>query len=1050
MLNLNEREVKIVDYWESKDINNKVRQKIKENKKFYFLDGPPYITGNPHPGAIWVKSIKDMYLRYRRYKGYNVYDRAGYDVHGLPIENKVETILQIKSKKDIENVVGIEEFINKCKEFVQSYRGSTDKDYKRFGISLNLSNPYMPSNIEYMDVGWNIFKKISDNGYVYEGKKTMPFCPHCQTAVSQGSSEIVYSDSDDPSLYLKFKVVKSDKFALDPNTYLVIWTTTPWTIVSNVAIAVNPEERYVLAFSEGENYIIAKARLDKVAAAINKSLIVKSEFYGSELADIYYISPLEEKVPEQKEMRKYHKIILSKEFVTMDDGTGLVHIAPGHGPEDYKLGVANKLPIFSPISSDGTYDDHAGSYKGLKVPDDANKIVLNDLEMLNAVLAKGSIRHSYPHCWRCHNKIIFIATEQWFFDIQKVKKKIMKEVHKIKFYPAEAEEWLGNVIQNSPDWCVSRQRYWGIPLPIWKCSNPKCRHSNIIGSLSELKERSKNKEYTENIKDMHRPYVDKVVVACEKCGSDSFRIQDVFDVWFDSSIAFRASMDEQMFNEGFPVDLILEGTDQFRGWYSSLLKSGVLAYGKAPFKTLCINGFLLDEHGKEMHKSLGNYEPVENIYSTYGADAFRLWTSSHAPPWSDLLFNKNELNDAVKAVSIIYNISNLIKEYSEMLEYKPSYKKRISLKSLDKSDLYILSKLESMIKYVDERISNYELYKAVAAMKEFFIEDYSRFYLKIVKKRMLYESKANARRTLDLLAYITYKMLIPLSITIPFVSESVYLELFNNKESIFLEDWPKVNKKLINKDLEEEMKIVMDVISALLNAREKSGIPLRWPVSNETVEVKSQNVYNIIERYSLIIKELTNSKELIVKQSTGIKEEIKPMFAKIGPEFKEKAKAVADALVSADPETLKNAISSGGFYDLHTEKGTVRISSEHFTIISKVDKPDSVLFKEGLAYVSKELNAELKEEALIREFERRIQLMRKELLLKKKDSINLEYNAIKELSDIIEKNKRNIEKTVNAKSIILKDSISQSANSTIKEFDIEGITIKVSISKINP
>ncbi|MCL5433495.1 MAG: isoleucine--tRNA ligase [Candidatus Marsarchaeota archaeon] len=1043
MLNLNEKEVKIIEYWKKNDINNKVRQKLKGNKKFYFLDGPPFITGNPHPGAVWVKSIKDMYLRYKRYKGYNVYDRAGYDVHGLPIENKVEALLQVKSKKDIEATIGIEEFINKCKEFVQSYKGSTDKDYERFGISLDLSNPYLPSNMDYMDVEWNIFKKIFDNGYVYEGRKTMPFCPHCQTAVSQGSSEIVYSNSNDPSIYLKFKVVKSGKMALDNNTYLIIWTTTPWTIVSNVAIAVNPEERYVLAFSNDENYIIAKARFDKVVAAIDKSLIVKAEFYGSELADIYYVSPLEEKVPEQKEMRRYHKVILSKEFVTMDDGTGLVHIAPGHGPEDYKLGIANKLPIFSPIGADGAYDEHAGAYKGLKVPDDANKNVLNDLEMLNTVLAKGNITHSYPHCWRCNNKIIFIATEQWFFNVQKIKRKLMNELHKIKFYPKEAEERLSTVIQTSPDWCVSRQRYWGVPLPIWKCSNSKCRHYNIIGSFSELKGRSKNKAYTESIKDLHRNYVDKAVISCEKCGSDAFRIQDIFDVWFDSSIAFRASMNEDQFNESFPIDLILEGTDQFRGWYSSLLKSAVFAYKKAPYKNLCINGFMLDEHGKEMHKSLGNYEPVEDIYSTYGADAFRLWTSGHTPPWADLLFSKSELNDAVKAVSIIYNISNLIKEYSEMFDYKPAHNKRISAKNLDISDQYILSKSESLLQYIDEKMSNYELYKAVAALKEFLIEDYSRFYLKIVKKHILYGSKADARRILNILSYVTYRMLISLSIVAPFVSESVYLELFNSKESIFLEDWPKVNKKFINKELEDEIKIIKDAISALLNAREKSNIPLRWPVANETIEVKSQSAYNTTEKFSLMIEELTNAKHLIIKQSTGIKAEIKPMFAKIGPEFKERAKVVADALVASDPEVLREAMNRGGVYDMHTEKGTVRITPEHFIIVSKVEKPDAVLFKEGMAYVSKELSAELKEEALIREFERRIQLMRKSLMLKKKDYIILKYSAVKELSDLIEKNKRTIIKTINAKKILgIKHEESSEA---LKEFEIDGLPVKVII-----
>jgi isoleucyl-tRNA synthetase len=1043
LLNLDEKEVKVLEYWRKNDINNKVRAKLKNSKKFYFLDGPPYITGDIHPGSVWVKAVKDAYLRYKRYKGYDVRDRAGYDVHGLPIENKVENVIGIKSKKEIETTIGIGEFIKRCKEFVYSYKGSTDKNFERFGISFDFSNPYLPSSNDYIEMEWNIFKKIFDNGYVYEGKKTMPFCPHCQTAVSQSSNEIVYSDSDDPSLYIKFKIVKNGKLTLDfSNAYLVIWTTTPWTIVSNVAIAVNPEERYVLASAGDEDYIIAKARLDKVAAAINKSFIIKSEFYGSELEGVYYLSPLEEKVPEQVKIRNYHKIIFSKEFVTMDDGTGLVHIAPGHGPEDYKLGIENKLPIFSPIANDGSYNEYAGVYKGLKVPDEANKKVLQDLEELNVVLAKGTVRHSYPHCWRCDNKIVYVATEQWFFNIQKIKSKLIKENHKIKFYPKKAEEWLGNVIANSPDWCITRQRYWGVPLPIWRCSNPNCKHNNIIGSFSELNLRAKDKAYVNSINDFHRQFVDKVVILCEKCGSDAFRIPDIFDVWFDSSIAFRASTTEEEFKRYYPVDLIIEGSDQFRGWYSSMLKSGVLAYGSTPFKALALNGFLLDEHGREMHKKLGNYEPVEKIYSTYGADAFRLWTLGHTPPWSDLLFSKSELSDAVKVVSIIYNISNLIKEYADMIDYKIEYKKRVRIKNLDISDQYIISKLESLLKNVDERMADYELYKAVSELREFLVEDYSRFYLKIVKKRILYGNKKQAKKIIDILAYITYRMLVPLSLIMPFASESVYLELFKKDESIFLDEWPKYNKKLINKELEDKMKIVKDAISALLNAREKNNIPLRWPIADETLEIKSEYVYNVIERFSLMIEELTNAKHLTIKQSTGIKEEIKPLYSKIGPDFKEKAKVVADSLVNVNVNELKDSISRFGRYDLHTEKGTVGITKEHFTIVSKVEKEGAVLFKEGIAYISKELSTELKEEAMIREFERRIQLMRKELQLKKKDKIKLSYDSIDELSSIIEKNKNNISKVVNA------NEINNKIDGDYKEFEIDSIKVKVQIKKL--
>jgi len=1039
LLNFDEKEVKIVEYWRKNDINRKVREKGKGKKKFYFLDGPPFVTGDLHPGQVWVKSIKDAFLRYKRYRGYNVRDRAGYDVHGLPIENKVENLLKVKSKKDIEETIGVEEFIKQCKNFVDSYHGRMDKDYERFGISLDFSDPYIPSKMEYMEKEWKVFKEISDKGYLYKSKKTTPFCPHCQTAVSPNGNEIVYSDSEDPSLYVRFKVVNNKSgLVLEPDTYLLIWTTTPWTLVSNVAIAANPDERYVLVSNGQYNLIIAKARMERVAAALNANLIVKQEFYGSELKGLYYESPLKSKVPKQGDMEDYHKIIFSKEFVTMDEGTGLVHIAPGHGPEDYKLGIENKLPIFSPVDESGFYTKDAGAYSGLKVPDEANSVLLKDLEEIGAVVAKSTIKHQYPHCWRCDNKIVFIATEQWFFNVQKIKSKLIKENDKVHFHPESAKDIMKGILLNSPDWTISRQRYWGTPIPIWKCSNPSCGHNTIIGSIEELKMHAKDKEEIERLNDLHRPSVDRIVLKCEKCGSDSFRIPDVLDVWVDSGIAFRASMNEDEFKLFFPIDMIAEGPDQFRGWFSCLLKLSVFTSGKKPYQNVLVNGWLVDEHGKQMHKKLGNYLPLETIYSKYGVDPFRFWSLEHTP-WLDLPFNQNEISDAVKTVSIVYNISNLIKEYSELLNYKPSFKKRISLSNLEIADKYIISRLESTILFATELIDSYKLFEAVSAMKEFLVEDYSRFYLKIAKKQILYSKKARAKKVLDILSYVTSRMLVLLSIIIPFSTESVYLELFNEKESIFLEDWPKPNKRFIDNILEKEMRIARDSISALLSAREKSNIPLRWPIAHETLEVRSQEAYNAVEKFSLIIKELTNAKELEIKQNANIKEEIKPVFSNIGPDFKEKAQAVAEALSSVNPEELKRSIDEHEYYPLHTSKGEVNITSKHFIIVSRVENPNAVLFNEGVAYVSNEISKELKEEALIREFERRIQLMRKEMQLKKKDIIELSYDALPELADIIERNKREIAKTINA------DKIKNKIEGDYKEFKIDTLEVKVQI-----
>ncbi|MCL4404815.1 isoleucine--tRNA ligase, partial [Candidatus Marsarchaeota archaeon] len=582
MLDLNANELEMLAYWKEKDVLGRLRARNKGRKPFYFLDGPPYVSGQLHPGQMWVKAVKDISLRYKRMRGYDVRDIPGYDVHGLPIENKVEKKLELKSKQDIENKIGVEEFIKQCKAFVDEGIGMMDNDFERFGITLDFANPYIPFKMPYIEAGWEMFKRISDNGLLYSDTKATLYCPHCQTSVSQGTMEAEYMQDNDPSIAVPFKVVKNSskaRISLEDGSYsLLIWTTTPWTLPANVTIAVNPKELYELAKFGDRNLIVAKKRLDAVSAMLGESAIILEEFYGSELEGMEYASPLEENVPKQKELRKYHKVVASEELVTMDDGTGLVHIAPGHGMEDYRLGKSKGLPIFSPVNGDATYNDDAGKYKGLAVPAEANKAVMDDLKAMGALLYKGSITHSYPHCWRCDSKLIFIATPQWFFNIMKVKKKLLSENSKVIWHPKEAMGWQADVLKNSPDWCISRQRYWGIPIPIWQCD--KCGETAVIGSLKELREKAENPNVVEKLGDLHRPYIDAVKLKCHKCGSEMSRVKDVTDVWFDSSIAFRASIDsESDFKKLFPVDYIIEGKDQLRGWFSGLLKISVLAYG---------------------------------------------------------------------------------------------------------------------------------------------------------------------------------------------------------------------------------------------------------------------------------------------------------------------------------------------------------------------------------------------------------------------------------------------------------------------------------------
>ncbi|VVB76737.1 Isoleucine--tRNA ligase [uncultured archaeon] len=1048
MLDVIKSEEEILKYWKDNDIMAKVRAKNKDCKPFYFLDGPPFVSGDLHPGQMWVKSMKDVILRYRRLRGFDVYDRAGYDVHGLPIEKKVEANLKIGSKKEIETAIGIEKFVASCKEFVSAYIGRMDADYYRFGISLDFSNPYLPYKNEYMETEWWFLKKMWDKGLIYSEKKATFYCPVCGTALSQGGMETTYMDDTDPSVYVAFKIntkLSDAKIAVDDNTFLLIWTTTPWTLPANVAVAANPKERYIKAKLGDRSYIIAKSRLEQVVQATGDSAIIESEFYGSDLDGIHYLSPLEAAVPMQKKLRKQHRIVMSEELVSSTEGSGLVHIAPGHGLEDYALGKKNHLPVFSPVSEQAAYTEEAGVYMALKVPGEANERVLQDLEANGALISKGTITHSYPHCWRCDSKLISIATRQWFANVQKVKKKLLLENGKVNWHPEEATKWQEDVLKSSPDWCISRQRYWGAPMPIWEC---ECGEQKVVGSLAELREHAVDKAVVDGLNDLHRPYIDAVKLRCDRCGKEMKRIPDVLDVWFDSGVAFKASLTDEQFGKLFPTDFILEAIEQLRGWFSYQLKVGTMVYGKRPFKNVSMHGMMLGADGREMHKKTGNYLPLNDLLKKSTADSFRIWCTSHVPQY-DLLFSEEKIKEAEKTVILLHNVTNLIKEYASSIDYSADESKIRAPASLDKlshEDAWIVSKLNTVIRDATLHLDNYETYKYVSEVRDFAVNDFSRVYLKIAKKRILYESRASARRTMDIINYVFYNLLILLSPVAPFATEKQYLSSYGNAKSVSLLSWPKYKEKLIRKELEDDFAMAIDAIGALLNAREKADMKLRWPLANGTIEVKDAHAELALGRLAGIIEDFTNIKRVTVKTVAGFGKEIRPVFTKIGPEFKANAQAVAEALKKEDADGVENAVKSSGHYSLHTERGLFDIKAEHFTVLEKLENPDAAPFKQGVAHVDKEISKELWEEAMVREFERRVQMARKEAGLSKADRIDLFYEANATLDGLITRNAKAIKSYVNARA--MRNQIKDGARA--KEFDIEDEKVRLEMERIAP
>ncbi len=1045
MINLNENEEKILQYWKEHDIMGKVRARNAGRRPFYFLDGPPFVSGDLHPGQMWVKSMKDVFLRYRRFRGYDVYDRAGYDVHGLPIEKRAEAQLGIRSKKEIETVVGVEKFVQTCRDYVQAYIGRMDNDYRRFAISLDFSNPYIPSTRRYMEAEWANFKSIHEKGLLYRDKRATTFCTSCGTSLAQGSMEVEYKNDSDPSVLVAFKVnAKTSKpsIKIGEELYLMIWTTTPWTLPANISVAANPREQYIIASIAGRRYVMMKGRLDSISSLLGESAVVEAEFYGSELDGIRYISPLEETVPMQKELRKYHRIIMEEGLVSSEEGSGLVHIAPGHGLEDYLAGKRNKLPIFSPVDMQGVYTAQAGEYAGLKVPEEANARILDSLKESGALVNKGSITHSYPHCWRCDTKLIFIATEQWFVNIQKVKKRIIRENAKVSWHPAEAMKWQESVLQSSPDWTLSRQRYWGVPMPVWEC---RCGEIAVMGSVEELRRRTTDITYVDSMQDLHRPYIDGVVLRCEKCGGGMHRVKDVLDVWFDSSSAYRASLTQEQFDRLFPVDYILEGMDQLRGWFQGQLKLGTIVHGRRPFDNVVIDGMMLGEDGREMHKKLGNYIPLPELLNISSADSFRLWCISHTPQL-DLVISREKIAEAGRAIVLLYNVSNLMDEYSDAIGYRPRKVGRPrKVSGLSAQDAWIVSRLNSTIMSVTDALEGYQADKAAALLRSFLTVDLSRFYLKLAKKRILYGDRKEAKAVLDVISYLLYNVLVAMAPIIPFSTERIYLDRFGRRESIFLEDWPRADRLLINKGIEDDFDMALGAVTAILSARETAGVKLRWPISRATVVLHSDRAFDAVQRLAPIIEEYANVKKLEVERAEASGVEVRPRFARIGPDFKENAGAVAAALRLADAKEMADTIARAGIYVLHTQKGAFEVTQEHFDTLKKAAGADVAVFEYGTAAIDKEINRGLWEEAMLREFERGVQLARKEMGLKKSDKIRLHYSVSEELAGMLEKSLKRLKSDIGAQSIVRTEHV---AATLVKEFEVEDEKILVGIDKL--
>jgi len=966
-------------------------------------------------------------------------------MHGLPIEVKVEESFGFRNKRDIE-AYGVDKFIQRCKEFALQQMDDMTGQFKILGAWLDWDDPYMTLKNEYLEAAWWALKRAHEHNLLERGSRVVNWCPRCQTAIAD--SEVEYWDETDYSIYVKFPLMGEE------NTYIVIWTTTPWTIPANVAVAVNPAFQYsrVRAWKDGrpEILIMASELVDSVLRTGRyQDYELLQELSADDMQRLSYEHPLLDLIPRQREIDHG---VYAADFVTAEN-TGCVHIAPGHGLEDYELGMEHHLEIFCPVGEDGRYTAGAGErYLGQYVKE-ADSIVIDDLEERGKLLAQGRLAHRYGHCWRCKTPIIFIATNQWFLRISDLRDKMLEEISRVTWYP----EWAGSArfadwISNARDWCISRQRYWGIPLPIWSC--PDCEHMEVIGTAAELEERAGRE-----IADLHRPEVDGVLLDCP-CGGKMHRSPDVFDVWFDSAVASWATLrfpsQKEEFDDWWPADFITEGHDQTRGWFYSQLGASMVSFGRAPYKSVLMHGFTLDDQGRKMSKSIGNIVQPEEVVERFGADILRFYVLGANAPWEDLHFSWEAVENTSRMINIFWNAYRFALPYM-VLDGFDLKQADLSLyqSSLRAEDRWILSRANSLAEAIREEMEGYQLHRIVRAISEFILEDLSRWYIQLVRPRTWIEQDDPDK----LAAYATiYEVLTKLALLMapfaPFIAESIYQNLVrgldgNARPSVHMCDWPRGDEKWIDTGLEESMDLVREISMAASNARQKGARKLRWPVQ-EILIAPSKEALDL-GGLEDVLRGQTNSKRITLL-SPGEKPrmdlEISPVHKMIGPVYKGEARLVVEAIAAADPFTVKSDLDRSGQAVLRHQGREYSVTPEmvQFRELPPENLP-AAEFSRGFVYVDITLTPELEAEAYSREIIRRIQDMRKELNLRVEDQIRAVVDIeSKPILDLVVQRREHIAGEVRAADLKMGLGL-QMQGSLLKDWDVEGICMRIGIDR---
>ena len=1023
-----EREREVEKFWRENHIFEKSIEDRKDAPTYMFYDGPPTANGKPHIGHALTRVIKDMIPRYRTMKGYKVPRKAGWDTHGLPVEIEVEKELGINGKEQIENY-GVAPFIEKCKESVWKYKGMWEEFSDVIGFWADMNDPYVTYHDSYIESEWWALKQIWDKGLLYKGFKVVPYCPRCGTPLSSHEVAQGYKDVKERSAIVRFK-------KKDEDVYFLAWTTTPWTLPSNVALCVNPEEDYVKVKHGDYTYILASALVETV---LKEDYTVLETYKGKELEGIEY-----EPLWGGLNVKSKAWFVVCDSYVTLTDGTGIVHIAPAFGEDDSRIGRNYDLPFVQLVDAQGNLTKET-KWEGVFVKD-ADKLVLKDLEENGKLFDAPVFEHSYPHCWRCNTPLIYYARESWYIKMTAVKEDIIRNNNTINWIPESIGKGrFGDWLENIQDWAVSRNRYWGTPLNVWIC---ECGHMHSIGSIEELKSMSKN--CPDNI-ELHRPYIDAVTITCPECGKEMRRTPEVLDAWFDSgSMPFAQHHypfeNHEKFEAQFPADFISEAVDQTRGWFYSLLAISTLIFNKAPYKNVIVMGHVQDEDGQKMSKSKGNAVDPMDALNKFGADAIRWYFYVNSAPWLPNRFHDKAVEEGQrKFLGTLWNTYAFYVLYADIDNFDPT-KYNLEYDKLSVMDKWLLSKLNTLVKTVDDYLNNYKITETARALQS-FTDDMSNWYVRRCRERFwakgMEQDKVNAYMTLYTALITLSKIAAPM---IPFMTEEIYQNLVrsvdkNAPESIHLTDFPTVNEEFIDKDLEISMDEVLDIVVLGRAARNSANIKNRQPIGN--MYVKAETVLDPF--YVEIIEDELNVKAVEFKDDVEefVSYSFKPQLKTVGPKYGKLLGKIKEALASLDGHAAMKSLNDTGSVDFEFDGEIVSLGREDL-LIETAKNDDFVTEADNKTTVVLDirLSEELIEEGFVRELISKVQTMRKEAGFEVVDHIVLSQSGNERIAEIIRKNETVIKNDTLADEIVYNN-----VDGYTKDWNLNGENTSLGVSK---